>query len=119
MEKTMILYRKLWYFDLPWKKLWYFGKNYGTIVNYSLLQYVLLGSVAALFQKFQSGDEEELSKHEKLGIFISMDTGEISNGKQSKSTETGGERNSNEVDGTCRFKGEEISLEKESETDWQ
>ena len=35
MEKTMVLYRKLWNFDLLWKKLWYYGKNYGTIVNYS------------------------------------------------------------------------------------
>ena len=44
MEKTMVLYRKLWNFDLLWKnygtmektmvlwtKLWYYGKNYGTI----------------------------------------------------------------------------------------
>ena len=60
MEKPMLLYRKLWNFDLLWKKLWYYGKNYdtipktveldlvwktlwyygkncGTIVNYSLL----------------------------------------------------------------------------------
>ena len=37
MEKTMELYRKLWNFDLLWKKLWYYGKNYGTIVYYSLL----------------------------------------------------------------------------------
>ena len=37
MEKTMVLYRKLWNFDLLWKKLWYYGKNYGTIVNYSKL----------------------------------------------------------------------------------
>ena len=36
MEKTMILYRKLWNFiDLQWKKLWYYGKkNYGAIVYY-------------------------------------------------------------------------------------
>ena len=33
MEKTMVLYRKLWNFDLLWKKLWYYEKNYGTIVN--------------------------------------------------------------------------------------
>ena len=35
-KKTMVLYRKLWNFDLLWKKtmvLW--KKNYGTIVNYS------------------------------------------------------------------------------------
>ena len=31
----MILYRKLWNFDLLWKKRWYHGENYGTIVNYS------------------------------------------------------------------------------------
>ena len=39
MEKKscLILYRKLWNFDLLWKKLWYFEKNYGTIVNYSEL----------------------------------------------------------------------------------
>ena len=37
MEKTMVLYQKLWSFDLLWKKLWYYRKNYGTIVNYSLL----------------------------------------------------------------------------------
>ena len=35
MEKTMVLDRKLWNFDLLWKKLWYYGKNYGSIVNYS------------------------------------------------------------------------------------
>ena len=42
IPKTMILYRKLWNFDLLWKTLWYYGKNYGTmeknygtIVNYS------------------------------------------------------------------------------------
>ena len=34
-KKTMILYRKLWNFDLQWKKIWYYGKNNGTIVNYS------------------------------------------------------------------------------------
>ena len=27
MEKTMVLYRKLWNFDLIWKKLWYYGKK--------------------------------------------------------------------------------------------
>ena len=37
MEKTMVLYRKLLVFDLLWIKLWYYGKNYGTIVNYSKL----------------------------------------------------------------------------------
>ena len=26
MEKTMVLYRKLWNFDLLWKKLWYYNK---------------------------------------------------------------------------------------------
>ena len=35
MKTTMVLYRKLWNFDLLWKKLRYYGKNYGTIVNYS------------------------------------------------------------------------------------
>ena len=35
MEKTMVLYRKLWNFDLLWKILWYYEKNYDTIVNYS------------------------------------------------------------------------------------
>ena len=33
-EKTMVLYRKLWNFDLLWIKLWYYGK---TIANYSKL----------------------------------------------------------------------------------
>ena len=28
MEKTMVLYQKLWNFDLLWKKLWYYGKKY-------------------------------------------------------------------------------------------
>ena len=37
MEKTMVLYRKLWNFDLLWKKLRYYGKNHGTIVNFSKL----------------------------------------------------------------------------------
>ena len=37
MDKTMILYRKLWNLDLLWKKqTWYYLKNDGTIVNYSL-----------------------------------------------------------------------------------
>ena len=35
VEKTILLYRKLWNFDLLWKKPWYYGKNHGTIVNYS------------------------------------------------------------------------------------
>ena len=35
MDKTMILYQKLWKFDLLKKTLWYYGKNNGTIVNYS------------------------------------------------------------------------------------
>ena len=35
LKKTMVLYRKLWNFDLLWKKLCHYGKNYGTIVNYS------------------------------------------------------------------------------------
>ena len=34
MEKTMVLWKKLWNFDLLWKKLWYYGKKYGTIVYY-------------------------------------------------------------------------------------
>ena len=63
-----------------------------------------------------NGNEEELSEHEKPGIFIAMDTGDTSDGEQSESSEDEGERNSNEVDDTCRFKGEEISPEKESET---
>ena len=37
LKKPMKLYRKLWNFDLTWGKLWYYGKNYGTIENYSLL----------------------------------------------------------------------------------
>ena len=36
MEKTMVLFQKLWNFDLLWKKLWYYGKNYGTIVFFLL-----------------------------------------------------------------------------------
>ena len=56
-----------------------------------------------------NGNEEELSEHEKPGIFIAMDTGDTSDGEQSESSEDEGERNSNEVDDTCRFKGEEIS----------
>ena len=45
MEKTMILYRKLWNFDFKWKnydtmektmvlwtKLWYYTENYGTSI---------------------------------------------------------------------------------------
>ena len=35
IPKIVLLYRKQWNFDLLWKKLWYYGKNYGTIVNYS------------------------------------------------------------------------------------
>ena len=35
IPKSMILYRKLWNFDLLWENLWYYGKKYGTIVNYS------------------------------------------------------------------------------------
>ena len=35
IPKTMVLYRKLWNFNLLWNKLWYYGKNYGPIVNYS------------------------------------------------------------------------------------
>ena len=31
IQKTMVLYRKLWNFDLPQNKLWYYGKNYGTM----------------------------------------------------------------------------------------
>ena len=31
IEKTILLYRKLWNFDLPWKKLCYYKKNYATI----------------------------------------------------------------------------------------
>ena len=42
MEKTMILYRKLWNFDLLWKKLWYYGKNYDIIVNYSKLELTIV-----------------------------------------------------------------------------
>ena len=34
MKKTMVLYRKLWNFDL----LWYYGQNYSTIVNYSTIK---------------------------------------------------------------------------------
>ena len=37
MEKTMVLNRKLWNFDLPLKKLTHYGKNYLTIVKYSKL----------------------------------------------------------------------------------
>ena len=33
-KENMILYRKLWNFDLLWKKLLYYERNYGTIVNY-------------------------------------------------------------------------------------
>ena len=37
MEKTMVLYRKLWNFDLQWKNYGTMEKNYGTItINYSL-----------------------------------------------------------------------------------
>ena len=32
MEKTMVLYQKLWNFDLPWKKLWYYSTLQLTIV---------------------------------------------------------------------------------------
>ena len=35
IEKLMVLYLKIWNFDLLWKKLWYFGKNNGTLVNYN------------------------------------------------------------------------------------
>ena len=41
----MILYRKLWNFDLLWKKLWYYGKNYGTILNYSNLLWKNYGTM--------------------------------------------------------------------------
>ena len=34
MEKIMVLYRKLWNFDLQWKKLWNFTENYGTLIYY-------------------------------------------------------------------------------------
>mgnify|MGYP003691677411 CR=1 FL=1 len=27
IEKTVVLYQKLWNFDLLWKKLWYYGKK--------------------------------------------------------------------------------------------
>ena len=44
MEKTMVLWKKLWYYTENYGTLIYFGKNYGTmgknygtIVNYSLL----------------------------------------------------------------------------------
>ena len=37
MEKNMVLWKKVWYFDLLCKELWYYGKNYGTMVNYSKL----------------------------------------------------------------------------------
>ena len=42
MVKTMVLWKKLWYYTENYgtliyygKLLWYYGKNYGTIVNYS------------------------------------------------------------------------------------
>ena len=40
MEKTMILYRKLWNFELQSKKkLWYYGKSYGTMgKNYGTIE---------------------------------------------------------------------------------
>ena len=44
----MILYRKLWNFDLLWKILWYYGKNYGTIVNYSYHSIICSGETAQL-----------------------------------------------------------------------
>ena len=28
IEKTVVLYQKLWNFDLLWKKLWYYEKKY-------------------------------------------------------------------------------------------
>ena len=34
LPKTMVLYRKLWNFDLLWKKLWYYTENYGTLIYY-------------------------------------------------------------------------------------
>ena len=44
MEKTMVLWKKLWYYTENYGTLIYYGKNYdtteknyGTIVNYSLL----------------------------------------------------------------------------------
>ena len=51
MEKTMVLYRKLWNFDLLWKtmvlwkKLWYYGQNYGTILRTIELRFAKLKSM--------------------------------------------------------------------------
>ena len=44
MEKTMVLYRKIWYFDLLWKKSMVYEKNYGTIVYYSIFCLGLFGT---------------------------------------------------------------------------
>ena len=48
-NKPVILYGKLWNFDLHWKKtralwkkLWYYSKLYLTMENYGLLLYFLL-----------------------------------------------------------------------------
>ena len=35
MDKTIVLYRILWDFDLLWKIYCTIEKNYGTIINYS------------------------------------------------------------------------------------
>ena len=58
MEKIMVLYRKLWNFDLLWKKLWYYSKLQLTIVNYSIF---LLGNaydgIGKQFDRGQKLDE--------------------------------------------------------------
>ena len=35
--KTMVQWKKLWYYTENYGTLIYYGKNYGTIVNYSKL----------------------------------------------------------------------------------
>ena len=37
MTKSMVLYQKLWNFDILWEKTIVLWEKYGTIVNYSLL----------------------------------------------------------------------------------
>ena len=49
MEKTMVIYQKLWNFDLLWKKLWYNKKTLDTIVNYNQLSFTVFFVLGIIF----------------------------------------------------------------------
>ena len=42
MEKNYGTIPKTMGYDFLWKKLWYYGKNYGTIKNYSKLKFTIV-----------------------------------------------------------------------------